>query len=118
VERLEALARAALRCDSLLLRSLSQDFLRETPQLENCRRPGTDDAEVLAVAASLIELLAERSRQSPPSWTQEIGPVSEPIYLVPSAASMKRLRMLCEQESPEPLRKRGFYAPPNFLEYA
>ncbi len=25
---------------------------------------------------------------------------------------------LCEQEAPEPLRKRGFYAPPNFLESA
>lgn len=118
MEKLEELAQAALRCDSLLLRSLVQDFLRETPQLAKCRKPLTSDTQVLAVAAALIELFAERLRQLPPDWTQEVGPVSEPIYLVPSATSMKRLRTVCEEESPEPLRKRGFYAPPNFLEFA
>jgi hypothetical protein len=41
----------------------------------------------------------------------------EPIFLLEAAARMKRLRALCETQSPEPLRKRGFYAPPNFLEF-
>lgn len=118
MEKLEELARAALGSDSLLLRSLCQDFLRDTPLLERCQRPETSDKQILAVAASLIELLAERSHQAPPKWTQDIGPLSKPIYLVPSATAMKRLRTLCENESPEPLRKRGFYAPPNFLEFA
>jgi hypothetical protein len=31
---------------------------------------------------------------------------------------MKRLREVWVTESPEPLRKRGFYAPPNLLEFA
>jgi len=31
---------------------------------------------------------------------------------------MKRLRELCKTKAPEPLHKRGFYAPPNFLEFA
>jgi hypothetical protein len=43
---------------------------------------------------------------------------SPPFYLLKVAASMKRLRELCETEAPEPLCKRGFYAPPNFLEFA
>ena len=81
-------------------------------------RPQTGDERVLAAAASLIELFAERSKQNPPSWTKKIGALKEPIYLVPSADKMKRLRELCENESPQPLRKRGFYAPPNFLEFA
>ncbi len=118
MEKLEALARAVLDNDGLLLRSLCQDFVRETPLLQNCRRPETNDEQVLAASASILELLALRARQSPPKWTQEIGPLAQPVYLVPSALSMKRLRALCENESPEPLRKRGFYAPPNFLEFA
>ena len=118
MEKLEALARAALDNDSLLLRSLCQDLVRETPLLEDCTRPETSDEQVLAASASILELLALRACQVPPPWTQEIGPLARPIYLVPSALSMKHLRLLCEKESPEPLRKRGFYAPPNFLEFA
>ncbi len=69
-------------------------------------------------ASSFVELFALRLAQSPPDWTRSVGALSEPIYLVKAAAIMKRLRTLCETEAPEPLRKRGFYAPPNFLEFA
>ncbi len=31
--------------------------------------------------------------------------------------TMKYLWALCEAESPEPLRKRGFYAPPDYLAF-
>jgi hypothetical protein len=116
VVRIEQLATAALKQDALRLRSLTQDLLREHPTLKDCPRPSAVDFKTLAAAASLIELLALRLRQEPPSWTNEIGPLSEPIHLLKSAATMKRLRVLCEQQAPEPLRKRGFYAPPNFLE--
>jgi hypothetical protein len=44
--------------------------------------------------------------------------LKEPVYLVNAAIKMPRLRILCEEQSPEPLRKRGFLAPPNFLESA
>jgi hypothetical protein len=74
--------------------------------------------ERLAAAASLVEPLALRSQQRPPSWTKEVGALPEPIYLLKAAASMKRLRELCETQAPGPLRKRGLYAPPNFLEFA
>jgi hypothetical protein len=116
--RIEQLAEAAINQDAFLLRSLTQDLLRERPTLRDFSRPKGVDFRTLAAAASLIELLAERSHQEPPAWTREIGALPEPIHLVRAAATMKHLRALCEEESPEPLRKRGFYAPPNFLESA
>ena len=72
----------------------------------------------MAAAASLVELLSLRLHQTPPPWAKDVGALPEPIYLLKAAGSMKRLRILCETEAPEPLRKRGFYAPPNFLEFA
>jgi len=81
------------------LRSLYQDFVSESPKLSGYPRPQTNDKRVLAAAASLIELLAERSKQIPPAWAAEIGALQEPMYLVPSAKTMKHLRVLCEKES-------------------
>lgn len=115
---IEQLANAALNGESLLLRSLTQDLLREQPHLNVYPKPQTQDVRVLATSAALLELLATRLRQAPPLWTKDVGPLPEPIYLLKAAASMKRLRTLCETEAPEPLRKRGLYAPPNFLEFA
>jgi hypothetical protein len=115
---IEQLAEAALNGESLRLRSLTQDLLRENPNLSECPKPQTNDSRILAAAASLVELLASRLRQAPPPWTKDVGALPEPIYLLKAAASMKRLRELCETQAPEPLRKRGFYAPPNFLEFA
>ena len=73
---------------------------------------------ILAASASLLELFAGRLGQQAPAWTKPIGPLPEPIFLLKAAATMKHLRELCEREAPEPLRKRGFYAPPNYLEFA
>ena len=115
---IEQLAEAALNGDSLRLRGLTQDLLREYPSLTDYPKPETDDSNILAAAASLLELFSFRLRQAPPVWTKDIGALSEPIYLLKAAASMKRLRVLCETQAPEPLRKRGLYAPPNFLEFA
>ena len=116
--RIEQLAEAAINQDALSLRGLTQDLLRERPKLKNFPRPVAVDFTTLAASAALIEMFAERLHQEPPTWTREIGPLPEPIYLVKAAATMKRLRALCERQAPEPLRKRGFYAPPNFLESA
>ena len=116
--RIEQLAEAALNQDALSLRSLTQDLLRDRPRLKDFPRPVAVDFKTLAASAALIELFAERTHQEAPTWTREIGALPEPIYLVKAAATMKRLRTLCELQAPEPLRKRGFYAPPNFLESA
>jgi len=118
VVRIEQLAEAAINQDALSLRSLTQDLLRESRRLKDVPRPIAVDFTTLAASAALIELFAERLHQEPPTWTREIGALPEPIYLVKAAATMKRLKALCELEAPEPLRKRGFYAPPNFLESA
>jgi hypothetical protein len=115
---IEELAQAALRRDNLQLRSLAQDFLLDHPQFESISRPLSDDQRILGVAAGLLELLAQRSGRHAPAWTREIGSVPEPFYLLDEARRMKRLRRLCETESPEPLRKRGLYAPPGFLSFA
>jgi hypothetical protein len=115
---LEALAETALRRDSLQLRSLAQDFVRDHPQFTTIPRPRTDNPQILGTAAALLELLAQRTGQAAPPWTREIGAVPEPVFLLEAAARMKRLRTLCETEAPEPLRKRRLYAPPDFLTFA
>lgn len=115
---LEQLARAALGRASLQLRSLAQDFLRENDHLSDYARPTINDARILAAAAALMELFALRRKQTPPSWTKDVGPLPEPFFLLESATKLKRLRALCETQAPEPLRKRRFYTPPNFLEFA
>jgi len=115
--RIEQLAEAILKKEGITVRSLVQDFFRENPRLADIPRPSVDDTQILAASASLLELFASRLGQEAPIWTRTIGPLPEPIFLLKAAATMKRLRELCEQESPEPLRKRGFYAPPNYLEF-
>jgi hypothetical protein len=116
MEQIEKIAEAALQGDGLMARSLVQDFFRSHPRLAEVSKPVTEDQRLLAAAASLLELFALRLKQQAPSWTRSIGPLTEPMFLLKSAASMPRLRALCEAESPAPLRKRGFYAPPNYLE--
>jgi hypothetical protein len=116
--RLEQLAEAALAGEALALRSLAQDWLRENPRLADCPRPLSDDQCVLAVAAGLVELFADRLGQQWPAWSGEIGPLPRPRHLVRAAETMKRLRRMCEIESPLPLRKRNLYAPAQFLQFA
>ena len=72
---------------------------------------------VLAVAAAIVELLAQQRQQRSPTWTQSVGAVSPPVYLLKSAHKMRRLREMCQAEAPEPLRRHGFYAPANYLEF-
>ena len=115
--RIEEIAKAALQGESLLVRSLTQDFLRYQPQFASIAQPVTDDEQVLALSAAFLELFAKRSHQLAPAWTAKIGPVAQPIFLLKAAQRMKRLRDLCEVESPEPLRQRRLYAPPDYLEF-
>jgi integrase len=77
--------------------------------------PTSADAKVCAVAASIAELLASRADQPAPSWTAGVGSAPAPLFLVEGVASRRRLRILCEREGPEPLRRRRIFAPPNFL---
>jgi len=116
--QVEHLAEAALAGDALKLRSLTQDFLRQTARLADAKPPASSDLLVSIVAAGLIELLAERRHEPAPSWSNPIGAAHPPLYLVKAAHAMPRLRRLCESESPGPLRCRNLFAPPTFLEFA
>lgn len=115
---LEALAMAALAQDNLALRSLVQDLLHQQPDVAAWPAPSTSDPQLLAIAAALAELLAQQRHQPAPAWTSTVGPAPQPQFLLKAAATLKRLRTLCMEEAPEPLRKRHLYAPPNFLEFA
>ena len=88
------------------------------PGLSDVPRPTSHDSRLMVTAAALVELLALRRQQEPPGWTKTIGALSEPFFLLEAALTMKRLRQLCETQSPEPLQRRRLYAPPNFLEFA
>ena len=116
--RLEDLAQAVLSGGALELRSMVQDFLRENPRLDICEVPKLKDPAILTVAAALVELFADRAGQSPPEWTGSIGGLDTPRYLLRSAQTMKRLRQLCEDESPLPFRRRNLFAPANYLTFA
>jgi len=118
MELIEQLAHAALARDHLKLRSLVQDIMRANINFSLLPKPAALDPRLLAVTASLVELLATRQNQIPPAWTKDIGPLKEPFFMLESALTMKRLRTLCETQSPEPMRKRLLYAPPHFLEFA
>ena len=118
MEPIEQLAQAALERDHLKLRSLVQDFIHAKTDFNQLPRPSTTDSRLLVISAALTELLAQRNNQTPPAWTKEIGALKEPFFLLESASTMKRLRVLCETQSPEPMRKRLLYAPPHFLEFA
>lgn len=115
---LDDLAVAARDGDTLRLRSLTQDWLRENTDISRCPPPGTVDDTLRAISAGLVELLAERRREPPPSWTERVTAARRPVYLVKSAATLRRMRQLCETESPLPLRRRNVFAPPTFLEFA
>lgn len=118
MNKVDFFVQAALDGDALKLRSLCQDLLHENQKLQDCPAPTTDDRLKMAIAASLLELLAVRTGQEPPIWTKAVEGLTRPIYLLKSVEKMPRLRKLCESESPEPLRKRGLLAPPNFLSFA
>jgi hypothetical protein len=113
---LQQIARSAISGDALATRSLLQDWLATGPEFARIAMPVSDDPTELALSAGLVELFATRTNQPPPAWTASIGPATAPVYLLRSAIKMKRLRQMCEAESPPPLRSRLFFAPANYLD--
>jgi hypothetical protein len=114
---LDEIAQAALTGDALTLRQLTQDWLKANARLKDSKPPESEDHNVRVVAAAVVELLADRLSQNPPSWTTSIGGLDEPLFLLKSASSMRRLRELCISESPPALRRRNLFAPGNFLTF-
>lgn len=114
----DGIAAALLDSDHLSLRSLVQDALEAEPTISEWQEPRLQDPLKLAALAAVTDLLAFNNKQASPKWTAAVPALQEPRHLLKSAATMKNLRHLCETESPEPLRRKGFLAPPNFLKFA
>lgn len=115
---LHQLTQAVLCGDALQARVLAQEIYRHPSQLALATPPASTDPTMLALAAGLLELFAQRLNQPSPAWTQLVGALPEPLYLLKAAHTMRRLRELCETQSPEPLRRHTLYASPNYLEMA
>lgn len=114
---LEPIAAHILQGDALEVRSQTQDWLRTSPVFAEVQPPFSGDRRIWAVAASIVELLADRSGQEAPVWTADVGPLADPFYVVAAAHRSARLRVRVESESPAPLRKRNIFAPPGYLEF-
>lgn len=112
------LVRALLSFDALAARQWVADSLREGLVWASIPVPTDLDPVGLGVAAGVAELLAGRAGQRPPSWASAVEVAPTPVFLVKAARTMPRLRQLCEQEGPEPLRRRRIWAPPDFLTVA
>ncbi len=115
---LKDLVRALLGFDTLTARQWLADAQRSGFDWTQVPSPLGLDATELATAAGVAELLAARTGQTPPNWAAAVPAAPERLFLVRAAASMPRLRSLCELEGPEPLRRRGLLAPPEFLSIA
>jgi hypothetical protein len=112
------LVRALLACDPLEARQWVADAKRLDFVWSDLRMPEGLDSTGLAVAAAVTEMLAGRAGQAPPPWTATVPPAPAPVFLVRAASAMPRLRRLCVDEGPEPLRCRNIFAPPEFLSVA
>ncbi|MEI6778851.1 MAG: hypothetical protein WCK70_18285 [Chloroflexales bacterium] len=109
------MAAALLARNDFCLRLLTQNWLRTRPHFRAVAAPDTTDPRMLVAAAALVELLAQRADQPPPTWTATVGPMPEPFFVMRRAERPGFTRDLCLNESPEPLRLHNIFAPPNFL---
>jgi hypothetical protein len=76
-------------------------------------RPTLGDPIELAIAASIVELIAARLNKSPPAWTRDVHALRTPYALVTIKLSSKLARL--QRETPPQLRFRNLIAPENFL---
>jgi hypothetical protein len=116
--QIQPLIEALMTFDALAARQWVADAQRLPIQWSQIALPKGLSAERMAVTAGVVELLAQRAGQPSPGWTADVPKSPQPIYLVRAAESMPRLRRLCEEQGPEPLRKRQVMAPPEFLTLA
>jgi len=109
------LVQSLMEGDALNARQWVADATRAHVSWISVPIPQGLDTVGLVVAAGIVELLAGRDGQEPPTWTKAVGEAPEPVFLVRAARHLPRLRRLCEEDGPEPLRRRHLLAPPGFL---
>lgn len=106
---------AVVRRDALVARQWVSDATRSGFDWTEVAEPSGLDPLSLAVAAAVVEMIAARQGVRPAAWTASVPAAPRRVFLVEAAESLPRLRRLCEEEGPEPLRRRGLLAPPEFL---
>lgn len=112
---LRDLVTSLLGREALVARQWIADAPRQGFEWARVPQPEGLDPLALAVAAGIVEMMAEHLAVPPPAWTAGVPAAARRLYLVGAAEVMPRLRRLCEEEGPEPLRRRGLLAPPDFL---
>lgn len=115
---LRDLVRSLLAQDALSARQWVADARRAGVSWSKVPQPEGLSPEAMVVAAGVVEMMAGRAGEPPPPWTCNVEASPRPILMVRAAETMPRLRALCEREGPEPLRRRGVLAPPEFLTVA
>ena len=111
------LVRALLRYDARTARQWVADAISSGLEWSELPTPTGLDSRELAVAAAVVELLAERACVPAPAWTPSVPPAEEPVWLV-RVEHRPRLRQRLPDESPPPLRRRRVFAPEDFLRAA
>ena len=76
------LVSALLSYDTLAARQWVADAHREGLSWSDVPAPQGFDSNGMVVAASMVELLAERAGQPAPQWTKTIPSAQEPILLL------------------------------------
>lgn len=99
---LRDLVRAVLRYDTLTARQWLADAERAGFRWADVPVPQGLDPTASALVAGITELMASRSGQASPAWTSQVPAAPERVFLVRAAATMPRLRDVCEREGPEP----------------
>jgi len=112
---LRDLVAALLRRDALSARQWVADAARDGFDWTEVAEPHGLGPAGRAVAAGVVEMMTERMGSRPAAWTASVPAAPERLFLVQAAEALPRLRRLCEEEGPEPLRRRGLLAPPGFL---
>jgi hypothetical protein len=112
------LVQALLAGDLLAARQFVADAQRARVQWQQLERPVGLNERELAVAASVVELLAARASATPPSWTTAVGAISELLVLDPGLEQMPRSFARAKISGPESLLKRNIVALPDFLDVA
>jgi hypothetical protein len=115
----DMIAKAILTHDNLYVSAYTQEWLRYNLPFAELPKPETNDPNVLIVAAGVVELLATRANQTPPTWVHTVGSLDEPFFVMrvrPGQDSYTR--QLCLNEAPEPLKRRNIFSPPNYLTFA
>ncbi|NJM39305.1 MAG: hypothetical protein HC853_00330 [Anaerolineae bacterium] len=112
------LARVVLDDLGAIVGQYTMNIWGENPSFTAVPKPQDASQEELVVSAAVLELFATRRSQLPPAWTQEVGGLDAPRFLMNRYA--KKYPYLAERwlrESPEPLKKRNLFASAEFLEF-